>query len=127
MAKKKKYKTTRERRPDKRAYIDDIMSEVSKRTGYRLNDVKEVFRMTLDVIIEKILDKSVVELPRIGMFYPMVRPPMRVNKLKPGTGEAEPMTTPAKWVLRFYAGNYTQGELDKIPVTKEEEDNLYRN
>ena len=79
---------------------NDLVVNIAKATGLRQVDVKAVAQMTLDGIIEALVDDGRIELRNFGIFevktrkgrkarnprtgVPVIVPPKRVVTFKPG-------------------------------------------
>lgn len=46
----------------------DFMKEASKRTGISTYAIDEIYHVTYELIVENLIRKETVELPRIGTF-----------------------------------------------------------
>lgn len=126
MKEKRKLKYPNKRKPKHRVGADMLAKEVSKRTGFRDNDVKAVFNCYIQVMMEHLANKSAILLPKIGMIYPFIKPPRIAMNLNGGAGDPVPMQMAARWVAKFRPGNQLAAKLLETHVTDEEIDNLYR-
>tara|TARA_R110000851_G_scaffold40951_1_gene102982 strand:- start:2175 stop:2552 length:378 start_codon:yes stop_codon:yes gene_type:complete len=121
----RKLKPLSERKPDEMVKMNQFAKEISKRTGYTVKDVTEVWRAGIDIIIEYLKDGKSMVLPKIGMLFSVIKPSRKVTNMNGGVGCMEAMTMPARWVIRFRPGIFIKNELMKRSPTKSQIDNLY--
>jgi len=125
MSKKRKLKHPGLRRTNDRVTFNTLAQTVSERTGYKSDDIKEVLRTAIKVIIEIMCNNQAIVLPFIGMFYPYIRTARRAVALKGGQGKPEIVNVPARWVARFRPGAHVVRELMKKDPTPEQIEDLY--
>lgn len=123
--KKRKLKRPSQRRPKERLNYSEMVKEISKRTGFREDDISQVWREGIDIILETIEDKKCIILPKIGMFYPAIKTARPVIAMNGGVGKPERMMMPDRWILKFRSSDNASDRLAKITPTKEEIDALY--
>lgn len=121
----KRLRPISERKPKEHVKMNMFAKEISERTGYTVTDVTEVWRVGIDIIIEYMKEGKSIVLPKIGMFFPMIKPPRKVMSMNGGIGIPEAMTLAARWVIRFRPGKNIKEELLKSPPSKEQVENLY--
>ncbi len=124
--KKKELKHPQQRRPKEKVTWASFIKEISKRTGFRTDDILIVWRTGLDIIIETMVAKKSILLPKVGTLYPAIKPSRVVVALSGGKKAPEKMTLPARWMIRFLPGKLVSSELLKLEPTEEEIDNLYK-
>jgi nucleoid DNA-binding protein len=125
MTNKGKLKPIGDRKPDEMIKMKQFAKEISKRTGFTVSDITYVWRTGIDIIIEYMIQGKSMVLPKIGMFYPFIKPSREVMSMNGGIGEPKKMTMAARWVLKFRPGASVKANLLKHPPTEEEVDNLY--
>ena len=121
----RKLKTLSARKPSEKVQMRQFAKEISKRTGYTVHDITEVWRVGIDIIIEYIKAGKSVVLPKIGMLFPMIKPPRKVMSMNGGIGVPEAMVMAARWVLRFQPGKTIKEILINHPVSEKDLENQY--
>tara|TARA_R110002020_G_scaffold131033_1_gene293011 strand:- start:681 stop:1058 length:378 start_codon:yes stop_codon:yes gene_type:complete len=122
---KRKLKPLSERKPNKMVKLDKLAREVSKDTGFTASDIKLVLRSTIDIIIDYLKEGKSISLPKIGMFFPVIKPPRKVMSMNGGIGVPKAMQMAARWVLRFRPGAFVKKELTNHPVSEKQVEDLY--
>ena len=122
---KRKLKPLSERKPKEMIKLDKLARKVSEDTGFTSSDIKLVLRSAIDIVINYLKDGKSVSLPKIGMFFPVIKPPRKVMSMNGGVGIPEAMQMAARWVLRFRPGAFVKKELTNHPVSDEQVENLY--
>tara|TARA_R110002020_G_scaffold57016_3_gene157175 strand:- start:1713 stop:2102 length:390 start_codon:yes stop_codon:yes gene_type:complete len=126
MSEKRKLKYPHQRRPKEVVKFTEFTKEISKRTGFTTVDIKKVWRVGIDIIIENMVNKKSVLFPQIGMFYPAIKTARTVMSLNGGIGIPKPIKMPSRWIIKFRPGNYVREKLLEQDPTEKEVDNLYR-
>tara|TARA_R110002020_G_scaffold459475_1_gene677479 strand:+ start:2436 stop:2813 length:378 start_codon:yes stop_codon:yes gene_type:complete len=121
----RKLRPLSERKPKEMVRINKLAREVSKRTGYTVKDIIEVWRVGIDIIIENLKQEKSIVLPKIGMLFPAIKPPRKVMSMNGGVGIPTAMEMAARWVVRFKPGKFIKKELTNHPVSKEQVEDLY--
>ena len=83
---------------------NDIVVSIAKATGLRQIDVKRISQMTLDGIIDALLDDNRIELRNFGIFQVKTRRGRKARN--PRTGEE--VMVPPKKVVTFKPGKLMQ-------------------
>lgn len=108
-------------KPNEKVSYKDILREVEARTGFRYSDIRLVYMTIIDVMIEKIKEKKVVRIPKLGQLFPSIKRASKARNLHTN----EPIVVPARWLLKFQPGPKISMEVMDMPLTQEEEDEMY--
>ena len=127
MKSERQLKPISERKPDEMVKMRQFAKEISKRTGFTVSDITMVWRAGIELIIEYMIQGKSIVLPKIGMFYPFIKPSREVMSMHGGIGDPTKMTMAPRWVLKFRPGANVKASLIKHPPTEEEVNNLYEN
>lgn len=126
---KRKLKRYQLRIPKVKVSINEIIDEVSNKTGFSKTDIKIVYRSICMTIKEKILEKKSVTIPHLGIIFPRIRPERRATDMARGkaTEGAKPkvITVPARYTLQFNGDRTIKQDLLKLNISKEEIDDIY--
>ena len=79
---------------------NDLAIAIAQKTNLRQRDVKQVFQMTLDHIIDSLATEGRIELRNFGVFQVKERKARMARNPKTG----EPVPVPAKRVVKFVPG-----------------------
>ena len=127
MQNKRQLKPIGDRKPDEMIKMKQFAKEISKRTGFTVSDITMVWRAGIDIIIEYMIQGKSIVLPKIGMFYPFIKPAREVMSMNGGIGTPTKMTMGSRWVLKFRPGANVKAKLLKHSPTEKEVNNLYEN
>ena len=89
---------------------NDIVVRIAKTTGLRQIDVKRIAQMTLEGIIDALVEKGRIELRNFGVFEVRTRKSRRARN--PRTGQE--VIVPSRKVVSF-----KPGKLMEVRVSKE--------
>ena len=118
--KKRQLKPLRNRKPEATTTLP-VMNE----TGFREVDIQIVLRAMINFIKNSLLEGIGVSLPKLGIFYPLLKPARTVMSMNGGVGTPTKMKMSDRWQMKFRPSESIQSTLaDKTP-TQEEIDNLY--
>lgn len=113
------------RKPKSVILIDEITREVQERTGFRHQDIKEVFLCCIDVLVEKLCEKRKFSLPKIGLIYPTIKRGRFNMAMFGGLKKPEKIWMPSRWVLRLQPGGEIVKKLLDVPVLPDEEEEMF--
>lgn len=113
-----------ERRPKEKLSHSQMLKEISKKTGFRVCDIREVLKCYGEVGRQTLLDGKQLYIPLIGTAYPIVKvgrysPVLQMKK--GGDGITKPMIVP-----KFCFNKVTKRQLKEIEVSKEVEQAQYK-
>lgn len=123
--KKRKLKRPQQRRPKERLNYSEMVKMISKRTGFREDDISQVWKEGIEIILEAAEQKKGIVLPKIGMFYPFIKTGRTVVAMNGGVGKPQKQFMPSKWILKFRPSKAASNRLSKLTPTDDEIDNLY--
>ena len=122
---KRPIKRVSKRKPKDSLFIDELTREVQKRTGFRHQDIKEVFIACIEVLIDEMCKKKKFTIPRLGVLYPTIKRGREVTSLNGGCEAPTRKWMDSRWVLRLQPGTYVTERLLKVKVTPKEEEEMY--
>jgi len=122
---KRNLKPLRERKPQKTTTVKEMCDFISKDTGYRTDDVAVVIKSLAKYIKHCMKLKLGVSLPKIGIFYPLIKPARTVMSMNGGVGTPTKMQMDSRWQMKFKTSESVDRDLAEIKVTEEEYNDLY--
>lgn len=111
-------------KPKEKVPYDSLLREVEERTGFKHADIRIVFLAFIDVLVETMLARKVVVLPKIGLIFPSIKRGRYYTNFQAEGGNGK-IYHPSRWVLRFQPGAFITRKLLEIEVSQQEEDEMY--
>lgn len=124
---KRKLKPLRHRKPKKTTTIKQMTKYISNETGFTEDDILLVIHSMIKFVKSSIVKRVGVSLPKLGIFYPLIKPSRTVMSMNGGVGTPTKMVMSDRWQMKFKSSEAVDRLLDKKKPTKEEIDNLYEN
>lgn len=125
MAKKRKLKPQKSRKPDESLKIIEIQRAVSDEIGVPKTEVARVMTSYFKHVRQGILDKKTVYLPKIGILYPCLAPPRRNVATGEDFDNSERVDLPAKYRARLQISGTLKEDVAEMEVTKQDIDDMY--
>jgi nucleoid DNA-binding protein len=122
---KRKLKPLRNRKPNETTTLPQMSKAIMEDTGFRECDIQQVLRSMTSYIKDSMLEGKGVSLPKLGIFYPLLKPARTVMSMNGGVGTPTKMKMDDRWQMKFKASESIQSILAKQEPTQEEIDNLY--
>jgi len=122
---KKQLKPLRHRKPKVTTTTLQMLEHISNDTGFTKDDIKLVLRSMISYIRSSMLKGFGVSLPKLGIFYPLIKPSRTVMSMNGGVGAPEKMKMSDRWQMKFKSSEAVDKELASKKCTKKEIDNLY--
>lgn len=122
---KKQLKPLRHRKPKVTTTTMQMLSYISEDTGFTKDDIQLVLRSMISYIRSSMLKGFGVSLPKLGIFYPLIKPSRTVMSMNGGVGAPEKMKMSDRWQMKFKSSETVDRELAEKKVTKKQIDNLY--
>lgn len=113
------------RKPEGILKNKNFIREVSRRTGYRLADIKEVYDVMIEVIMEAMCEKKRFQIRGLGLFYPTIKRGRFTTSLNGAVKAPTKTWMPSRWVLRFQPSKNIAQRLLKVNVDPKEEEEMY--
>jgi nucleoid DNA-binding protein len=123
---KRKLKPLRYRKPERTTTVKEMCEYVSKETGFRQEDIAIVIKSLIKFIKQSMRLKLAVSLPKLGIFYPLIKPKRTVMSMNGGVGTPTKMTMDSRWQMKFNTSESIDRELAEIEVSEEEHQDLYQ-
>ena len=124
--KKRELKPLRNRKPEVTTTLPEMSKFVMNETGFREVDIQLVIKSMTNFIKSSLLENKGVSLPKLGIFYPLLKPARTVMSMNGGVGTPTKMKMSDRWQMKFRPSESIQGILaNKVP-TQEEIDSLYK-
>ena len=123
----RKLKPLRHRKPKKTTTIKQMTKAISTDTGFTEDDILLVLHSMIRFIKASMVKRLGVSLPKLGIFYPIIKPSRTVMSMNGGVGRPTKMKMSDRWQMKFKCSEAVDRELDKKKPTKQEVDNLYEN
>lgn len=124
---KKKLKPLRHRKPKQTTTVKDMTKYIKDETGFREDDILLVIRAMIKFVKEMMLNKIGVSLPKLGIFYPLIKPARIVMSMNGGVGTPTKMTMSDRWQIKFKSSESVDKLLESKTPTQEEIDEMYIN
>jgi nucleoid DNA-binding protein len=96
-------------------------------TGFRECDIQLVLKSMTTYIKDSLLEGRGVSLPKLGIFYPLLKPARTVMSMNGGIGVPTKMKMSDRWQMKFKGSESIQGLLAKKEPTQQDVENLYVN
>ena len=122
---KRKLKPLRKRKPEQTTTIKELCKWVSQDTGFREDDIQLVIRSITSYIKDSVMRGFGVSLPKLGIFYPLIKPARTVMSMNGGIGTPTKMKMDSRYQMKFKTSDSIDRDLAEKEVSKEAEDNLY--
>ena len=122
---KRKLKKLSERKPERTTTVVEMAKFVSAETGFREDDIQIVIKAIVTYVKRSVINGLAVSLPKLGIFYPLIKPQRIVMSMNGGVGKPTKMTMASRWQMKFKTSDSIDRELAEITVTDEETENLY--
>lgn len=123
--KKRQLKPLRDRKPEKTTTVKEMAKFVSAETGFREDDILIVIKAIVAYVQRSVIAGFAVSLPKLGIFYPLIKPQRTVMSMNGGIGTPTKMTMASRWQMKFKTSDSIDRELADVTVTDEETENLY--
>lgn len=124
--KKLKVKCTRHRRRDLKVTTQpDACKFINRATGFAERDILIVLQSYSRFIGQSLEDKRCVNIPKVGILYPLLHPERKAMSMNGGKGVPTIMTMSARWNPRFRPARTIVESLKAIVPTEKEIANLY--
>ena len=124
---KRKLKPLRHRKPEVTTTVKDMTKYIMEDTGFREDDIQLVLKSMITFIKNSLLEGLAVSLPKLGIFYPLIKPSRTVMSMNGGIGKPTKMKMADRWQAKFKTSEAVDRLMEtKIP-TKEQVNNLYEN
>ena len=124
---KRKLKPLRHRKPKTTTTIKQMTKYISNETGFTEDDILFVIHSMIKFIKANVAKKIGVSLPKLGIFYPIIKPSRVVMSMNGGVGAPTKMKMEDRWQMKFKCSEAVDRELEKNKPTQDEIDNLYEN
>lgn len=122
---KRKLKPLRNRKPEVTTTLPQMSKAIMEATGFRECDIQQVLRSMTNYIKDSMLEGKGVSIPKLGIFYPLLKPSRTVMSMNGGVGTPTKMTMEDRWQMKFKTSETIQAQVAKKVPTQEEIDNLY--
>lgn len=124
---KRSLKPLNQRKPEKTTTVKEMAKFVSAETGFREDDILIVIKSIVNYVYISVKRGFGVSFPKLGIFYPLIKPARTVMSMNGGIGTPTKMQMNSRWQMKFKTSDSIDRELAEIEVAKEETDNLYNN
>tara|TARA_R110002050_G_scaffold135505_2_gene258170 strand:+ start:7729 stop:8106 length:378 start_codon:yes stop_codon:yes gene_type:complete len=124
---KRKLKPLRNRKPNETTTLPQMTKAIMEDTGFRECDIQLVLKSMTSYIKDSMVEGKGVSLPKLGIFYPLLKPSRTVMSMNGGVGTPTKMKMADRWQMKFKGSESIQGILADITPTQEDIDNLYTN
>lgn len=124
--KKRTLKPLRDRKPEVVRTLPQMTKQLSKDTGFTNADIQTVLRAMASYIKDSMEEGVGVSIPKLGIFYPLLKPARTVMSLNGGIGTPTKMKMADRWQMKFKGSETIQSLLAQKVATKEEVDSLYK-
>lgn len=122
---KRKLKPLRNRKPEETTTLPQMSKAIMEDTGFRECDIQQVLRSMTNYIKDSMLEGKGVSVPKLGIFYPLLKPSRTVMSMNGGVGTPTKMKMEDRWQMKFKSSETIQAAVAKKVPTQEEIDNLY--
>ena len=123
----KKLKPLRHRKPEKTTTIKEMTKAIMEDTGFREDDILLVIKSMTNFIKSSMLKKFAVSLPKLGIFFPLIKPSRIVMSMNGGVGKPTKMKMADRWQMKFKTSEAVDRLMESKIPTQEEIDDLYIN
>ena len=124
--KKRELKPLRQRKPQVTTTLPEMSKFIMNETGFRETDIQLVLKSMTKFIKDCLLNNLAVSLPKLGIFYPLLKPARTVMSMNGGVGTPTKMKMSDRWQMKFRPSDSIQSILADKEPTQEEIDNLYK-
>jgi len=115
-----------QRKPEDKVRYDELVSLVSKESGFRKQHVKIVVDSMINQVIAALENKKQINLPGVGTLYPTIKRSRNGMSLNGGKGEPTKIIVPDRWMARFQASKDLERKLFSLSISEEELNALYK-
>lgn len=123
---KRKLKPLKDRKPSKTTTVKEMAKFVSADTGFREDDIQIVIKSIISYVKGSIKRGLAVSFPKLGIFYPLIKPARTVMSMNGGIGTPTKMKMASRWQMKFKTSDSIDRELAEITVTDEQTEDLYQ-
>jgi nucleoid DNA-binding protein len=123
---KKVLKPINKRKPEVQKNSTDMAKAVQLETGFRADDIAFVVRSLSAYIKDQMMDGNSVNIAKLGIFYPLIKPERTVMSMNGGIGKPTRMKMEARWQMKFRSSHSIQDALLENSPTKEQINKLYK-
>lgn len=124
----RKQKSLRQSRPEKSVAGKELARIVAKKTGYQIKQTTEIVDAVFDTVFLLLQEKKQVLFPKIGSIHPRVKKARKSTMFYKGTGKKPTQfIAPPTFKLEIIFNKNLQEVIKKLPVSKEEVENMYVN
>lgn len=124
---KRKLKPLRQRKPKVTTTVRDMSRYIKNDTGFTEDDILVVIKSMIKFIKSRMLKGFGVSLPKLGIFYPLIKPARTVMSMNGGIGVPTKMKMSDRWQAKFNTSETLDREMAKRQPTEQEVKNLYEN
>ena len=124
---KRKLKPLRQRKPKMTTTVRDMSRYIKEDTGFTEDDILTVIKSMTRFIKSRMLKGFGVALPKLGIFYPLIKPARTVMSMNGGVGIPTKMKMSDRWQAKFNTSETLDKEMAKRQPTEQEVENLYEN
>lgn len=122
---KRVLKPLRHRKPKKTTTIKQMSEFIKDDTGFREDDIQLVLRSMIKFIKNSMMKGFAVSLPKLGIFFPLIKPARTVMSMNGGVGRPTKMKMADRWQMKFKTSEAVDRLMESKIPTQEEVDNLY--
>lgn len=123
---KRKLKPLRNRKPEETTTLPQMSKAIMEDTGFRECDIQQVLRSMTNYIKDSMLEGKGVSVPKLGIFYPLLKPSRTVMSMNGGVGTPTKMKMDDRWQMKFKSSETIQTAIAQKVPTQQEIDNLYQ-
>lgn len=124
--KKRELKPLKDRKPEVVKTLPQMAKHLKETTGFTTVDIQRVMRAMAKYVKDNMEEGNGVSIPKLGIFYPLLKPARTVMSLNGGVGTPTKMKMEDRWQMKFKGSETIQSMLSEITATQEEVDNLYK-
>ena len=124
---KRKLKPLRQRKPKVTTTVREMSRYIKEDTGFTEDDILVVIKSMIKFIKSRMLKGFGVSLPKLGIFYPLIKPARTVMSMNGGVGAPTKMTMSDRWQAKFNSSETLDKEMAQRKPTQSEVNNLYEN
>ena len=100
---------------------------IKEDTGFTEDDILLVIQSMIRFVKASMIKRLGVSLPKLGIFYPIIKPSRTVMSMNGGVGQPTKMKMSDRWQMKFKTSEAVDRLLEEKNPTKNEVDNLYEN
>ena len=119
----RKLKPQKNRKPKESYHYKDLEKDVAEELGYTVKSISEILKVMREKMAEALLDKKSVEIPKIGILYPVIKPP-RVGVLMKSKN-MDKVIVPAAYRLRLQPSGVIAEDLSRLSISQREIEEIY--